>query len=182
MLRFVVLYTAMGLCANAAMAADLSALRSGEMRKLVVFETPLPIPSDVPFLDETGAERRLAEFHGKAVLLNFWATWCAPCRNEMPQLDALQGRLGGAKFQVLTLATGRNPQAKITRFFAEAGVQNLPRFQDEPQAIARAMGVVGLPVSVLINARGHEVARLIGEADWDSPDAHRLIEALIAQE
>ncbi|MFT3690421.1 MAG: TlpA disulfide reductase family protein [Paenirhodobacter sp.] len=177
-MRSLVLYTALSLCANSVAAADLAALKTGDMAKLVVYEEPLAVP-ELPFTDETGAERRLADYRGKVVLLNFWATWCAPCRKEMPGLDALQGTLGGADFQVVTIATGRNPQAQIDRFFREAGVTRLPRHQDERQGLARAMGVMGLPVSVLIDRDGHEVARMIGEADWNSEAAHRLIRALM---
>lgn len=182
MLRLIVLYTALCLGANlgatSAMAADLAALKQGEMARLVVFEAPLPTP-DLPFLDETGAERRLSEFRGKVVLLNLWATWCAPCRKEMPSLERLQTEMGGETFQVVTLATGRNNPAKIAEFFEQAGVSHLPRFTDASQSIARAMGVVGLPVSVLIDAEGREVARLIGGAEWDSPEAKALIAAQI---
>jgi thiol-disulfide isomerase/thioredoxin len=178
MLRFLVLYTALGLSANAAAAADLEALKAGDMRKLVVYEEPLPTPA-LPFIDETGAERSLTEFRGKVVLLNFWATWCAPCRAEMPALERLQADMGGEAFQVVTLATGRNPLPKIEKFFAEAGVSSLPKFKDERQNIARAMGVVGLPVSVILDADGNEVARLIGEAAWDAPEAKALLQAVI---
>lgn len=173
-----VLYTALSLCANSAAAADLAALKAGDMAKLVVYEEPLAVP-DLPFTDETGATRTLADFRGKAVLVNFWATWCAPCRKEMPALDALQGAMGGPDFDVVTIATGRNPQAQIERFFREAGVTRLPRHQDERQGLARAMGVIGLPVSVLIDRDGREVARMIGEADWNGPQARRVIEAMI---
>lgn len=178
MLRFLVLYLALSLGANAAAAADLEALKAGEMRKLVVFEEPLPTP-DLPFVDETGAERSLKEFHGKVILLNFWATWCAPCREEMPSLDRLQAEMGGARFQVVTLATGRNPLPKIQKFFEEAGVTRLPMFKDEKQSIARAMGIAGLPVTVIIDAEGREVARLIGGAEWDAPEAKAILQAII---
>lgn len=178
MLRLIVLYTALCLGANAASAADLSALREGEMKKLVVYEAPLATP-ELPFIDETGASHSLADYRGKVVALNLWATWCAPCREEMPALSRLQAALGGDRFQVVTLATGRNSQAKIAQFFEEAGVTNLPRFQDEKQTIARAMGVMGLPVTVLIDAEGREVARLIGGAEWDGADARKVIDALL---
>lgn len=179
MLRLIVLYTALCLGANAAAAADLGALAQGEMKKLVIYDEPLATP-ELPFVDETGASHSLVDFRGKVVLLNLWATWCAPCREEMPGLDKLQAELGGDRFQVVTLATGRNPQPKIAQFFEEAGVTHLPRFQDEKQSLARAMGVMGLPVSLLIDAHGHEVARLIGGAVWDGADARAVIEALLA--
>lgn len=178
MLRLIVLYTALCLGANAAIAADLSALREGEMKKLVVYEAALATP-DLPFIDETGASHSLAEYRGKVVVLNLWATWCAPCREEMPALSRLQAELGGERFQVVTLATGRNSQVKIAQFFEEVGATNLPRFQDEKQTIARAMGVIGLPVTVLIDAEGREVARLIGGAQWDGPEARKVIDALL---
>ncbi|MDF1620874.1 TlpA family protein disulfide reductase [Pseudothioclava nitratireducens] len=180
MLRSLVLYTALALGANAAAAADLSALKTGEMNKLVVYEAPLPVP-DLAFEDGMGGTTSLAAYRGQVVLVNFWATWCAPCRAEMPSLDRLQAQLGGNGFEVVTVATGRNPPPKIDRFFEEAGVARLPKFRDPKQQLARAMGVVGLPVTVLIDKNGQEVARLIGEAEWDSPDAKALIAALIAE-
>ncbi|KFI24921.1 TlpA family protein disulfide reductase [Paenirhodobacter enshiensis] len=185
-LRSLVLYTALSLCANALpaaaspLSAELTALRQGEMSRLAVMETPLPVP-DLPFTDETGAAHSMTEFHGKVVLLNFWATWCVPCRTEMPELDALQGAMAGPDFAVVTIASGRNPQGQIARFFDQAGVTHLPRYQDESQRIARGMGVMGLPVSVLIDRDGHEIARLIGGADWSSPEARAVIKAAIAR-
>ncbi|MCB1398741.1 MAG: TlpA family protein disulfide reductase [Rhodobacteraceae bacterium] len=177
MLRFLVLYTALALGANAASAADLAALKLGDMKKLVLTEPPVPAP-DVVFLDESGAERRLSDWQGKVVLVNFWATWCAPCRAEMPALDRLQAELGGDAFEVLTIATGRNTPTAIDKFFTEAGVTLLPRHKDERQQLARSLGVVGLPVTVIFDAEGQEVARLIGEAEWDAPEAKDLIRAL----
>lgn len=179
MLRFLVLYTALALGANAAAAADLEALKQGDMKKLVLAESPAPAP-DVAFKDPSGGDRRLADWRGKVVLVNFWATWCAPCRAEMPALDRLQAELGGDSFEVVTVATGRNALPAIDKFFDEAGVTRLPKFKDERQALARAMGVIGLPVTVILDAEGNEVARLIGEAAWDTPEAKALISALTA--
>lgn len=179
MLRFLVLYTALALGANAAAAADLEPLKQGDMRKLVLTAPPAPAP-EVAFQDVDGATKTLADWRGKVVLVNFWATWCAPCRAEMPALDRLQADLGGDGFAVITVATGRNAPAAIDKFFDEAGVTRLPKFRDERQALARAMGVVGLPVSVILDANGHEVARLIGEAAWDAPEAKAVIAALMA--
>ncbi|OCX61037.1 thioredoxin [Thioclava sp. SK-1] len=178
MLRLLVLYTALALGANGVMAADLSALKTGEMKKLVVYDDPLPVP-ELPFTDPDGAELRLQDYAGKVILVNMWATWCAPCREEMPELDALQAEMGGDAFEVLTIATGRNPPRKVDSFFEEAGVTHLPKFRDENQKLARAMGILGLPVTVLIDQNGQEVARLIGGADWASDDAKAVIKALI---
>ncbi|HEY0214182.1 MAG TPA: TlpA disulfide reductase family protein [Paenirhodobacter sp.] len=177
MLRFLALYTALSLGANPAVALDLTALKTGEMKKMVVYAQPLATP-DLPFVDQDGATHSLRTFAGQPVLLNFWATWCAPCRAEMPALDRAQADLGPRGLHVVTLATGRNPQAQITRFFDQAGVTHLPRYQDEQRGLARAMGVAGLPVSVLIDRNGLEVARIIGEADWNSPEARAVLTAL----
>lgn len=94
-------------------------------------------------------------------------------------LSALQEEFGGSKFEVVTLATGRNSPSAITKFFDEIGVSNLPRHQDAKQAVARDMGVLGLPITVIIDPQGREIARLIGDADWNSADARAIIAALL---
>ena len=175
-----VVYTAVSLLANSAWAdvAALNALRTGDMGKLNFVTDPIPAP-DTAFLDETGAEIHLSDLRGKVVLVNFWATWCAPCRIEMPHLAALQTARGGDDFAVVTIATGRNAPQAITRFFDEIGVTNLPLYTDPQQALAHDLGIMGLPVSLILNRDGAEVARLMGDADWASPDALALIDALL---
>jgi len=181
MLRLFVLYTALALSANAATAADLSALRTGEMKKLVVFSEPLPLP-EIPFVDEAGASHRLADYRGKVVLLNLWATWCAPCRKEMPDIDALQAELGGEDFTVLTVASSnRDTQVKVGAFFEKAGISHLPRLIDDTERLPRALGLPGLPASILIDRKGKIVAQLLGPANWTSPEAKAVIAALRAE-
>ncbi|MDO5704998.1 MAG: TlpA disulfide reductase family protein [Paracoccus sp. (in: a-proteobacteria)] len=136
--------------------------------------------ADAAFGDLDGGEHRLSDWQGQAVLVNFWATWCAPCREEMPSLDALQQAEGGEGFQVLTVAAGRNPPEAMRKFFTENGIENLPLLTDPRMELARSMGVVGLPVTVLIDRQGREVARLNGEADWASDAALDLVRALKA--
>lgn len=150
---------------------------TGEMRKLVVHAEPRAVP-DVDFRDAAGGEHRLGDWKGRVILVNYWATWCAPCRQEMPSLDRLQAAMGGERFAVLTIATGRNALPAIERFFAETGVTHLPVLLDPRSALARAAGVAGLPATVLIDAEGREIGRVIGEADWASPEAMALIDAL----
>ncbi len=181
--RSAVLYTAIVMGANAATAetAALESLREGSMKKLMFHETPEPV-SEAAFTEPGGAERSLSDWHGKHVLLNFWATWCAPCRKEMPALDALQQEFGGQDFAVVTLATGRNSLAGIERFFDEESIEALPILLDPKQAVAREMAVLGLPITVLIDPEGREIARLRGDADWHSDSARAIVAALIGAE
>jgi thiol-disulfide isomerase/thioredoxin len=176
-LKSVLLYTALGLLANAAVA-DIADLRVGDMRKLTVHSAPIA-GSDVAFMSEDGEEMTLADLNGQYTLLNFWATWCAPCRKEMPDLAALQTQLGGEDFQVVTVATGRNPRPAMEAFFDEIGVDNLPLHTDARQSFSRSMGVLGLPVTLIIDPQGDEIARLQGDADWHSDSAAAIIQALI---
>lgn len=171
-----VLYTAMLLGANPA-AADVAALREGDMKKLALHETPVDLPAAV-FLDEADGEHPLADWRGKWVVLNFWATWCAPCREEMPMLDNLQAAM--PDLAVLPVATGRNAVEGIQRFYEEAGVKNLPILRDPKSDLARSVGVMALPVTVILNPEGQEVARLIGDAHWDSDNAKAILAALMA--
>ena len=182
MLRSALLYTALLFGANAAFAGavDWQAARDAGLVKLVPAEEPAPV-SDVEFTDSEGGTHTLADYKGKVVLLNFWATWCAPCREEMPYLDALQSEMGGEDFEVVAVATGRNAPDRIDKFYAETGLQNLPVLLDPRQQLARDMGVVGLPVTVLIDREGREVARLLGEADWSSEPAKTVIRQLVAE-
>jgi len=175
-----VLYTALALGANAAFAdiASLNALRDGSMKKLNFHSAAKAVP-DQTFVTIEGETVQLSDYHGQYVLLNFWATWCAPCRKEMPQLSALQGEFGGDVFQVVTIATGRNPPPAMKRFFGDIGVDNLPLHRDPKQKLARLMGVFGLPVVVIIDPQGQEIARLTGPAEWDSDSAKAIIAALI---
>jgi thiol-disulfide isomerase/thioredoxin len=179
-LRSAVLYTALLLVANTG-AADPVALRAlavGDMRKLVLAETPAAAP-DVLLSASDGPGARLSDYAGRPVVLNFWATWCAPCREEMPSLDRLQAAMDD-RLSVVTVATGHNAPAGIRRFFEEVGIVHLPMLTDPKQELAREMAVLGLPVTVILDAEGREVGRLTGGAEWDTPEALAVLEAVAA--
>ena len=182
-LLLALVYTALTLLANTATAdmSEIEALREGDMKKLVFHSAPQPVTDAAFDLEDGGGTGTLADYRGKYVLLNFWATWCAPCRKEMPMLSALQSELGGETFEVLTLATGRNSPTGIQKFFDEMQITNLSRHQDPKQAVARDMAVLGLPITVLIDPEGREIARLRGDADWGSVNALTILRAVIAQ-
>lgn len=170
-----VLYTLAALGANPGLADTVAAeaAKAGDMRKLVIHDAPQPLPeATLVALDD--ATRSLAEWRGQWVVVNFWATWCAPCRKEMPSLDAL----AASGQPVVTVATGRNTVPAITRFLAEVNVTNPVVLRDPGSALARQMGILGLPVTVILNPEGQEVARLVGDADWASADAKAVLAAL----
>lgn len=178
-----VLYMALGLSANAA-AADMSKIadmREGDMKKLVLYSEPPQVPQTA-FVGEDGSDMTLADYGDKYVLLNLWATWCAPCRKEMPMLSELQAELGGDAFEVVTIATGRNAPPAMKKFFDEIGVENLPLHRDPKSELARKLGVFGLPATLIIDPEGNEVARMTGDADWSSDNAKAIIETLIGGE
>ena len=182
------LYAVALLGANPAPAQSLSAeqraalegLRAGEMRKLVIHPEPVPVPGE-PVEDRDGGEHRLADGDGKIRVVNFWATWCAPCREEFPALDALQRARGGPDFEVVTIATGRNDPAAIDRFLDEEKITALrDGYLDPRSRLAREMDVLGLPVTVILNREGAEIARLMGGADWNGAEAKAIFDYLVA--
>jgi len=154
------------------------ALLTGEMADFVYAFPPRGAPS-VPFLDE-GKNITLNQFRGRTVLVNFWATWCAPCLKELPSLDRLQGELGGRKFEVVAIAADPRGAEVAQEFLDRLEIKNLKLYSDPTLAMASSVGGVNvMPISILYDAKGQEVGRLIGEADWMSPEAVRLVASAI---
>lgn len=141
---------------------------------LSVFDQPREVP-EIRFVDAEGRNLTLADFRGKIILLNVWATWCVPCRREMPALDRLQAQLGGEDFTVLALSIDRAGVPAIKRFYEELGLQHLGIYVDTSGAGSRALGAPGLPTTLLIDRAGREVARKIGPAEWGDPEIVALI-------
>jgi thiol-disulfide isomerase/thioredoxin len=139
---------------------------------------PKPVP-ELTFLDAEGNEVRLADFQGEVVVLNLWATWCGPCRREMPSLDRLQAKFGGDGLEVIALSLDRGDVAKVRAFFDELEISRLAVYQDPQARAGRELGAPGLPTTIVIDRTGQEIGRLLGPAEWDSEDALTVIEALL---
>ena len=139
---------------------------------------PKPVP-ELTFLDAEGNEVRLADFRGEVVVLNLWATWCAPCRREMPSLDRLQAQYGDDGLEVIALSLDRGDVAKVRAFFEELEIANLAVYQDPQARAGRELGAPGLPTTIVIDRTGQEVGRLLGPAEWDSEEALSVIKALL---
>ncbi|MEM9139352.1 MAG: TlpA disulfide reductase family protein [Pseudomonadota bacterium] len=158
--------------------AELNGMRVGDLKKLV-FHEKIRDRVDETFRDEFGNGVEIADYEGKVVVLNFWATWCPPCRKEMPGIDRLAGAMGGDDLEVLALSTDRFDVKRVVDFFDEIDVQHLRVLQDRKGAVARKAGVLGLPVTVILDRQGREIARMQGEAEWDSPAAQALLARVI---
>jgi thiol-disulfide isomerase/thioredoxin len=151
-------------------------LSKGEMAAFVFKPTPEEL-ADVKFLGGDGKEVSLGGLKGKVVLLNLWATWCAPCLKEMPGLDRLQKELGSDRFEVVALAVDRTGLAGAKKFLDKIKVANLALYADPTAKAGSALKAVGMPATILIGKDGREIGRLTGPAEWDGPDAKKLIEA-----
>ena len=142
----------------------------GTLGPFVTHATPVAVPA-LSFVDASGKTLSLDDFKGKVVLLNLWATWCAPCVEEMPALDRLQQALGGDGFMVLALAMDRQGRPLVEPFLEKLGVKNLPMYLDTSGNATRLLKARGLPTTVLIGRDGKELGRLEGSAVWDSAQA-----------
>ena len=154
------------------------------MAAFAVADPPVRLP-DLVFRDADGAERRLADWHGRTVLLNLWATWCVPCRKEMPALDALQGKLGSDKFEVVAVNIDTRNLDKPKAWLSEVGIARLGYYSDSSAKVfqdLKAIGkAIGMPTTLLIDPNGCELGTLAGPAEWASEDAVRLIEAALGK-
>jgi thiol-disulfide isomerase/thioredoxin len=172
-----------GPCAPAvATAKRISPLIKGEVAALTQATKPLEVP-DLNFDDGSGQARKLSDFRGKTVLLNLWATWCVPCRKEMPALNELQTKLGSDAFQVIAINIDTRDAEKPKAFLTEGKLTALDYFTDKSARVFQDLKSVGralgMPTSVLIDPKGCEIATIAGPAEWASGDAVALIEAAL---
>ena len=165
---------------NATTPSVASGLATGEMKNFV-FANPRAATAEINFADGSNAAKSLADWKGKVVLLNLWATWCAPCRKEMPGLSKLQGELGGDSFEVVALSVDRKGLAASQKFLNSIDAKELALYNDETAKTLQKLKVIGLPATLLIDRDGKEVGRLTGPAEWDSADAKSLVKAVISE-
>lgn len=143
-----------------------------------LLETPIPLPGN-PLRDEAGEAVVLKDRGGKVRLINIWATWCAPCVEELPSLDALQRKLGGDDFAVVAVSMDRGGFDDIRPFLKKTGISHLSVYWDENGAFSRALEVKGLPVTFLVDRGGRIIGKAVGPADWASPAAMDLVRGRI---
>jgi len=172
-------------CAGAVAAAKrLEPLVHGEIAALTLSQIPRRVP-DLSFRNGEGKPVRLADFRGRNVLLNLWATWCVPCRKEMPALDRLAGRMDAKDFAIVAINIDTGDPAKPHRFWSEVGIANLAYYDDPTtgvfQELKRVGRAVGLPTSILIDRDGCELGYLAGPAEWSSAEALALVQAALAR-
>ncbi|QIG48147.1 TlpA family protein disulfide reductase [Nordella sp. HKS 07] len=156
------------------------ALSTGTMTAFVVKPERKDVP-EISFLAENGAATSLAPWKGRVILVNLWATWCAPCREEMPSLARLQSEMGSPDFEVVAIAVDRKGLEASGKFLKEVNATALKLYADPSTEALGKFQAVGLPSSILIDRQGREIGRLAGPAEWDSPEAKALITAATAE-
>jgi len=171
-------------CAPAVAAAGrIAPLAHGEIAALTVARTPFRVP-DLAFKDGQGHQRTLADWRGRTVLLNLWATWCVPCRKEMPALDALEGSVGGPKFEVVAVNIDTRDPDKPVAFLKDVGISHLTYYSDQSakvfQDLKLAGKAFGMPTTLIVDPNGCELGEMAGPAGWSSSDGVKLVRAAIA--
>ena len=136
-----------------------------DIKNLLIFENPKKL-DDLTFLDDKNNQLNLSDFKGKLVLLNFWATWCAPCKEEMPSLDLLQMRENLNNLKIFPINVGQDDLDKSLNFFEDLKIKNLKPYFDSPITLAKKFQLRGIPTSIIINKRGEEFARIVGSIDF----------------
>lgn len=164
------------------LAKKIAPLAQGEVSALTMATTPLRLP-DLAFEDADGKPKKLSDWRGKTVLVNLWATWCVPCRKEMPALDSLQSKLGGKDFEVVAINIDTRDAEKPKNFLKDGNLTKLSYFSDQKAKVFQDLKnigkALGMPTSVLVDAQGCEIANIAGPAEWASDDAVKLIKAAV---
>jgi thiol-disulfide isomerase/thioredoxin len=166
-------------------AGRIAPLAHGEVAALAMARTPFRVP-DLTFKDAEGRERTLVDWRGRTVLLNLWATWCVPCRKEMPALDALQADLGGPNFEVVAVNIDTRDAEKPLTFLKEIGVKHLAYYSDQSAKVFQDLKVAGkafgMPTTLIVDRSGCEIGEMAGPAEWASADGVKLVSAALADD
>jgi thiol-disulfide isomerase/thioredoxin len=166
-------------------AKEIAPLAQGEVAALAVARAPFLVP-DLSFKDADGRDRKLADWRGRTVLLNLWATWCAPCRKEMPALDALQSDLGGKTFEVVAVNIDTRDAEKPLAFLKDTGVKHLAYYSDQSAKVFTELKMAGkafgMPTTLIVDRNGCELGAMAGPAEWASPDGVKLVSTAIADD
>ncbi len=157
----------------------ITASRSDKGFSFSALETPRSVP-ELKFVDGEGREMTLNAFEGQMVLLNIWATWCVPCREEMPSLDRLQAKIGGVDFRVVPLSIDRDGLPVVKAFYEELGLKALGIYVDQTGKVSRLLGAVGIPTTLLVDREGREIGRTVGPAEWDSDEVLQVLKRYLA--
>lgn len=175
------------LCSIVAVLVVAVALAAGrfadaqEATKTFIMHPAAKPVAPISFADEQGRARSLSNFKGKVVVLNVWATWCVPCRTEMPTLDRLQAALDGSDFEVVPLSIDRGGLDVVSKFFTEIGISHLAKYTDTSGQVLRGVGAVGLPTTLIIDRTSNEIGRVVGPAEWNAPEVIELLKSVIAR-
>lgn len=166
------------------LARRIAPFAKGEVAAVTPAAKPLLVP-DLAFRDASGAQKKLSDWRGRTILLNLWATWCLPCRKEMPALDELQAKLGGSDFEVVAVNIDTRDLEKPRAWLKEVGIKSLAYFSDEKAKVFQDLKLVGrafgMPTSILIDPAGCEIGTLSGPAEWASDDAVGLVRAALGR-
>jgi len=176
----VVLALLLGAC-DGATPEPVGGAQAAPRRSFSMHASPRSVP-DLIFQNAQGDNVKLSAHRGKVVLLNVWATWCAPCREEMPTLDRLQAELGGPDFEVLALSVDHQGMQVVQKFYRDIGVKHLRAWIDPSPQTLDSLNVVGLPVTLLLDRDGRELGRLLGAAEWDSPEMVQFLREIIGRD
>jgi thiol-disulfide isomerase/thioredoxin len=166
--------------APAATAGVSKALATGTLAAFLIHPEPKPLP-DVAFADGAGKPLKLSDWKGRVVLINLWATWCAPCRKEMPDLAKLQKELGSDQFEVVAISVDRKGSEASSAFLTETGADALKLYVEPTTRIVGELQSAGLPATILVDRQGREIGRLLGPAHWAAPEAFALVRAALEQ-
>jgi thiol-disulfide isomerase/thioredoxin len=176
----ILLGTALGL-PGAAAGGNAAPPLGGSLKDFTLIDPPRPVPQ-ASFLNGDQQPATMNQFKGRVVLLNFWASWCGPCREEMPSIDRLQAQLGGKDFTVLALSLDEGGITPVRHFFQQLGIQHLDIYLDPPNALPLALKVPALPTTMVIDRSSNIVGVMVGPATWDSPEALALMHYFIGKD